>query len=105
MIQVGGVEDHVHLLFRLSRTLTQAQVVEKLKSNSSKWIKGNWPERPSFAWQAGYGAFSVGARDIEAEARYITNQEEHHRKKTFQEEFRYLLEITGTPYDERYVWD
>jgi putative transposase len=101
-IQVGGVKDHVHLLFPLSRSLTTAQVVEKVKTSSSKWMKTH---RPDFAWQAGYGAFSVGQKEIEATVRYIQNQEVHHRKMTFQEEYRELLSLAGIAWDEQYVWD
>jgi putative transposase len=104
-IQIGGVEDHVHLLFALSRTLTIAQSVEHLKSGSSKWIKGKWSDAASFAWQQGYGSFSVGPRDIDGVVVYIRNQVEHHRKFTFKEEFREMLRENRTEWDERYVWD
>lgn len=103
VLQVGGVEDHVHILFRLSRTLAMAEVVEKVKSSSSRWLKTKG--LPGFAWQAGYGAVSL-AEDGAAECiRYIQNQEEHHRKVSFQEEYRELLRISGIEIDERYVWD
>jgi putative transposase len=98
-MQVGGTDDHVHLLFRLSRTLTMAEVVEKVKSSSSKWMG------PTFAWQSGYGAFSVSASDATGVVAYIQNQEEHHRRVTFQDEFRALLAEAGMEFDERYVWD
>lgn len=105
VVQVGGVEDHIHLLFSLSKTLSVSATVEKLKTSSSKWIKVRWPEQSSFCWQAGYGAFSVGNRDLDSASRYISGQEEHHRKQSFQEEYRELLEMAGIPFDERYVWD
>jgi putative transposase len=103
--QVSGVSDHVHLAIRLSRTITTAKLVEELKTSSSKWLKTQSPALATFAWQRGYGAFSVGASDLEALRQYIDNQEEHHRKRTFQEEYRAFLTKYGIEYDERYVWD
>lgn len=105
IIQVGGVEDHVHLLLNLSRTMTVAQAVEKVKVSSAKWMKEKWADRAEFSWQSGYGAFSVGVRDVERVVRYIQGQEEHHRKFSFQDEFRKLCEEYGAALDERYVWD
>jgi len=104
-LQVGGVEDHVHVLFGLSRTRTIAQVVEAVKTSSSKWIKTKGREFSEFHWQAGYGAFSIGQSNVGAVIRYIQNQEKHHRKVTFQEEFRELLRRYQIDFDERYVWD
>lgn len=103
-VQIGGVEDHVHVLFILSRTLTQAQVVEELKTSSSKWMKSHAGVF-NFAWQAGYGAFSVSESKADAVVEYIRGQEEHHRKVTFQCEFRKFLTRNRIPFDERYVWD
>jgi REP element-mobilizing transposase RayT len=102
-IQVGGVEDHVHLLFGLSRTMTIAQVAERVKTSSAKWIKSKWPG--DFAWQGGYGAFSVGAREKDGVVAYIRNQEAHHRKVSFQDELRSILDQAGVEFDERYLWD
>jgi putative transposase len=104
-LQVGGVADHVHLLFGLSRTLAVAQVVEQVKTSSSKWIKPKGAAFAEFHWQAGYGAFSVSQSNAAAVAQYIRNQEEHHRKLTFQEEYRRFLKRYQVDYDERYVWD
>lgn len=104
-LQVGGVEDHVHLFFGLSRKSSIAQVVEKLKTSSSKWIKTKGEKFARFHWQAGYGAFSVSQSDTERVIEYIKNQEEHHRRMTFQDEFRKLLEKYRQSYDERYMWD
>jgi len=104
-LEVGGVEDHVHLLFGLSRTRTMAQVVETVKTSSSKWIKTKGPDFAEFHWQAGYGAFSVGQSNVAAVTRYIQDQAEHHRKTTFQVEYRRFLKRYQVPYDERYVWD
>ncbi|MBL1149960.1 MAG: IS200/IS605 family transposase [Armatimonadetes bacterium] len=104
-LQVGGFDDHVHLLLNLSRTLTIAQLVEHLKTGSSKWLKTKGPDFAGFAWQGGYGAFSVGPTEVERIVRYVQRQEEHHRKVTFQEEFRKLCQEHGVTLDERYVWD
>ena len=104
-LQIGGVEDHVHLLFGLSRTRTVAQVVETVKTSSSKWIKTKGTAFAEFHWQAGYGAFSVGQSNVAMVIRYIQDQEEHHRKTTFQEEYRRFLKLYQVPYDENYVWD
>jgi putative transposase len=102
--RVGGVADHVHLAIRVSRTLTTAQLVEALKTSSSIWLKLQSSTLKSFAWQSGYGAFSIGPAALERLTQYIDNQEEHHRKSTFQDEYRRLLERYGVAYDERYVW-
>ena len=102
-LQAGGVADHVHILFALARTISQADLVEEVKKGSSKWMKTEGV--PTFSWQAGYGAFSVGESQADTVIRYIQNQEHHHRKMTFQEEFRKFLERYKIAYDERYVWD
>ncbi len=104
-LQVGGVSDHVHLFFRLSRTKSIAEVVETVKTSSSKWIKTRSHEFAGFHWQSGYGAFSVSQSDSEAVVAYIRNQAEHHRRVSFQEEYRRFLERYQIAYDERYVWD
>jgi len=104
-IRVGGVADHVHLFFGMNRTMSVAQVVEKLKTASSKWIKEQGPDFAAFHWQNGYGIFSVSQSDAEAVENYVRNQEVHHRKMTFEEEYRRLLERYRVDYDERYVWD
>ena len=103
-VLINSVEDHVHILFNMSRTVTLAQVVEDVKKSSSKWIKTQSPKLSIFAWQAGYGAFSVSESNVPVVTRYIHNQEEHHRVKTFQEEFRVFLDKHNIQYDERYVW-
>jgi putative transposase len=104
-IQVGGVEDHVHLLFYLSRTLTMAKIVESVKTGSSKWLKTKFPDLAEFQWQIGYGAFSVSQSDVTRVVDYILNQEEHHRQLSFQDEYRRLLNRYLVKYDEKYVWD
>jgi putative transposase len=103
--RVGGVADHVHLAIRLSRTVTIANLVETLKTASSKWLKSQSPALAAFSWQRGYGCFSVGPADLDSLKAYIDSQEEHHRTRTFQEEFRMFLKKYGVGYDEAYVWD
>ena len=104
-LRVGGVEDHAHMLFGLSRTATIAQVAETVKTSSSKWIKTKGWGLDQFAWQGGYGAFSVSESAANTVVRYIRDQEQRHRKMTFQEEYRELLKRHGIPFDERYLWD
>lgn len=104
-LQVGGVEDHVHLLFALSRTRSIAQVVENVKTSSSKWLKTKCPALADFHWQNGYGIFSVGGSEVDGLIHYIRHQEEHHRMATFQEEYRQFLIEHQIDFDERYVWD
>lgn len=103
--RVGGTGDHVHLAVRLSRTSSIANLVEELKTSSSKWLKLQRPVLRRFAWQRGYGAFSVGPDELEALVAYVNGQEEHHRVRTFQEEYLDFLKKYGVQYDERYVWD
>ena len=101
----GGVEDHVHILARLGRTISQADWVKEIKRTSSIWIKDREPKLKDFAWQAGYGVFSVSASNLELVRDYVARQEEHHAQQTFQNEFRWLLRKHGETWDERYVWD
>jgi putative transposase len=103
--RVGGVADHVHLAIRLSRTIKIADLLEELKTSSSKSLKTDLAQIRDFAWQRGYGAFSVGPGDLPALIAYIDNQEEHHRTRTFQDEYRAFLNKYGIEFDERYVWD
>ena len=102
---IGGVADHVHTLFCLSKTHALTKVIEELKKGSSKWIKTQGSGFANFQWQAGYGAFSVSPSDVDDVRRYIDRQEEHHRTKTFQEELVVLLNQHGMEYDETYLWD
>jgi len=97
--------DHVHLAIQLPRTLTVADFVKKVKTTSSAWIKTQAENHSGFAWQAGYGVFSLGASQLQVLTHYIDRQEEHHRVKSFQEEYREFLGKYGVEYDERYVWD
>ncbi|MGC4072226.1 MAG: IS200/IS605 family transposase [Nibricoccus sp.] len=102
---INSVDDHVHILFELARTVALSTAVEGLKKFSSKWIKTQGPELTGFAWQAGYGAFSVSASSVNAVRDYIAGQQEHHRKKSFQDEYRAFLEKHSTAFDQRYIWD
>ena len=102
-LQVGGTADHVHLLFSLGRTTTVADIVEDAKTGSSKWMKRQGVS--AFSWQAGYGAFSIGQSQVPAVVRYIGQQEQHHRRLTFQDELRALFHRYDISFDERYVWD
>ncbi len=103
--RVGGMADHVHLAIRVARTLAVASLVSELKTSSSKWLKTRSPRLANFAWQRGYGAFSVGPSDLEALRGYIDGQEKHHQTRTFQDEFRAFLAKYAVDFDERYVWD
>jgi putative transposase len=102
---INSIEDHVHILFDLGRTASISQVVEEIKTTSSKWIKTQDGALSQFSWQAGYGAFAVSESNLETVRQYIANQREHHRTKTFQEEYQALLKKHHVPFDERYVWD
>ena len=102
---VNCVEGHLHCLCQLSRTTTIAKRIEEMKTSSSSWIKTQSLELTDFHWQAGYGAFSVRQSNVETVKSYIADQEEHHRKKTFQDEFREFLRRHGIEWDEGYVWD
>jgi putative transposase len=104
-ITVGGVEDHVHILCRLSKTLDVSVLIRELKRDSSKWVKDQDSALSDFAWQNGYGAFSVSPSHVEPLRYYIANQEEHHHTESFQDEFRRLCKKYGIELDERYAWD
>ena len=102
---VGGVEDHTHSLFALSRIYPIAKIIKETKRTSSGWIKELSPKLASFHWQAGYAAFSVSQSNVKSVIAYIENQEEHHKRVTFQDEYRAFLSAYGIAYDERYIWD
>ena len=103
--EIGGVADHVHLLVSLPRTLTLSRLIEEVKKGSSKWMKTNGAKYHNFAWQNGYGAFSIGQSSFDNVRQYIQNQEERHKTVKFQDEFRAFLRKYNIEYDERYVWD
>jgi putative transposase len=98
---VGGMEDHMHLLFRLPPTMTLSEAVALVKSNTSKWMR---ERKKYFAWQEGYGAFSVSSSNVARVIKYIDNQEAHHRKRSFEDEFISLLKRHGIDYDPKYVF-
>jgi putative transposase len=104
-IEINSEPDHVHLLFRMAKTITVSDVVMNLKRGSSLAVKQFDPRLQDFYWQAGYGAFSVSESQLETVRQYIRNQQEHHRKESFQDEFRRLLKEYNLEFDERYVWD
>jgi REP element-mobilizing transposase RayT len=104
-IAIGGVADHIHILCRFSKNLTVAAFLRDSKKDSSAWVKSERPDLADFYWQGGYGAFSISPSHVDALRDYICNQEEHHRKVTFQDEFRQLCRKYGIENDERYVWD
>jgi REP element-mobilizing transposase RayT len=101
----NGVEDHIHFLCQLSRKIKVMDLIEEVKTSSSKWIKTKGPNYRDFYWQGGYGAFSVSESNRGAVIAYIQSQEEHHRTMSFQDEFRLLCAKHGIEIDERYVWD
>jgi putative transposase len=101
---VGGVSDHIHMLMSLPPTISLGKAVQIIKGRSSKWIHEAFPQRREFAWQRGYGAFSVSASQISRTIDYIRNQPHHHRIKGFQEEYLTFLNKYGVEIDERYLW-
>lgn len=104
-LAVGGVEDHVHMLARMSRSITIAKWVKEIKRVASLWIKEREPSLAAFHWQAGYGVFSVSQSEIARVIDSILKQSEHHHQRDFKEEFRLLLQLHEIEYDERYAWD
>ncbi|MBN1185038.1 MAG: IS200/IS605 family transposase [Bacteroidales bacterium] len=104
-IKIGGHSDHIHALCLLSKKVTQIKLLEEIKKQSSKWVKTKGKQYSSFYWQDGYGIFSVNPSKVEIVTKYIVNQEEHHKKVSFQDEFRAFLKKYHVDYDERYVWD
>ena len=102
---VGGVADHVHILCVLAKTVAVSNLIRELKRESSKWVKTKSADLAGFEWQSGYGAFSISPGHVVALQKYITDQEEHHKTESFQDEFRRLLKKYGIEYDERYLWD
>lgn len=105
LLGAGGMYDHIHLYASLPSTLSLADFVNAVKANSSRWIHQNYRNARGFAWQEGYGAFSVSKSDEKRVIAYVRNQEKHHQKRTFQEEFVTLLDRHEIEYDVRYLWD
>ena len=104
-IEIGGVADHVHILLSLPATMPIAKAMQLLKGGSSKWVHETFPEHRLFGWQEKYGAFSVSVSQLDLIIAYIKGQEEHHKKKSFQEEFLALLKKHRIEFDEHYLWD
>jgi len=105
LIAAGGMFDHIHLYASMPSTISIADFVNAVKANSSRWIHQSFARLRGFAWQEGYGAFSVSKSEENRVIRYVSNQEAHHRKRTFKEELISLLDKHGIPYDKRYIWD
>ena len=104
-LQIGGMPDHIHIVLGIPPTLSISKAAQLIKGGSSKWIKTEFPGMNGFGWQDGYGAFSVSKSNLPDVICYVQNQKEHHRTKTFQEEFIAFLVRHGIDYDERYLWD
>ena len=104
-IKVGGYIDHIHLLCRVSKNIAISKLMEQIKKSSSKWAKAKGSHFSNFYWQDGYGAFSVSPSVLDRVVAYIENQHEHHKSKTFKDEFRHFLKKYKVNYDEKYVWD
>jgi putative transposase len=103
LIKAGGVDDHLHLLVSLPSTITIAKAIQYLKGGSSRWIHETFGNMKDFAWQEGYGAFTIGVSQTDRTIKYITNQEDHHRKKTFREELIDFLNYHGIEFEEKYL--
>ena len=104
-IQIGGYRDHVHILCLLSKHVPQTKLLEEVKKNSSKWIKGKRPRYSNFYWQDGYAIFSVNPAQLSAVSTYIKAQAEHHTKRSFKDELRMFFMKYNVDFDERYVWE
>jgi putative transposase len=104
-IKTGGIDDHIHMLLGAPPTIAPSKIAQLVKGGSSAWIHETFPELADFAWQDGYGAFTVSKSALGDVTLYIARQREHHRAMSFQEEYRALLDRHGIEYDERYVWD
>ena len=102
---INGTADHVHIFSSLPRTIALSKYIEDIKRNSSRWIKSKGNMYEKFAWQNGYGVFSVSASKKDSVIQYIRGQKDHHREKSFQEEFLLFLMKYGIEYDERYLWE
>ncbi|MFA6567555.1 MAG: IS200/IS605 family transposase [Victivallales bacterium] len=104
LLKAGGIENHVHLLVSLRQDIETSRTLQLLKGGSSKWIHDTFPNLRNFAWQEGYGAFSIGVSQIKATEEYIANQEEHHRKLSFREEYISFLKKHNIKYNDKYVF-
>jgi REP element-mobilizing transposase RayT len=104
-IEINSEPDHVHVLFMLGRTVAVGEVVGGLKKSATDWLRARSPQYAGFHWQSGYGVFSVSQSAVETVRKYIRNQRQHHRGKSFMDEYRAMLEKHEIEYDERYVWE
>lgn len=102
---IGAADDHIHIACSLARTMAVSQLIQEIKQDSSQWMKRQGTSYAEFAWQNGYGAFSIGQSQLGYLQRYIANQREHHRRESFQDELRRLLQRYEIEYDERYLWE
>jgi putative transposase len=105
LLEIGGIEDHIHILTKLKPSIAVSEITARIKGNSSKWANETKMKMRKFGWQEGYGAFSVSESQVPRLAKYIQSQQEHHRTKTFQEEYVALLRKHRIEYEERYLWD
>ncbi|WP_031385958.1 IS200/IS605 family transposase [Desulfonatronum thiodismutans] len=105
LLKIGGTENHLHILCRLERVVAVSKLLEEVKKSSSKWIKNIDDRLAGFAWQTGYGAFSIGMSNVEALEQYIARQKTHHQQVSFEDEYRALLKKYRVEWDEKYVWD
>ncbi len=105
VIKINGVEDHIHILLQLGRTTSTSKLISEVKSSSSRWIKTKGNQYSKFAWQGGYGAFSVSRPTIEGAIKYLSSQKEHHKTVTYKEELLVMLQRAQISYDEKYLWD
>ena len=103
-LQIGGIEDHVHLLLAMPATLALSNLVKSIKGDSSKWISQTWPSMREFRWQDGYGAFTVGQSQIADTIAYIKNQRQHHQRKSFEEEYKAFLKVHGIEAEDKYIF-
>jgi putative transposase len=104
-LEIGGTTDHLHILAKFKPAVSVSDMLAKIKANSSKWVNDHKMKMRKFAWQEGYAAFTVSESQVPIVREYIRNQEEHHRKQTYQEEFIVLLDRHGIEFDPRYIWD
>ena len=104
-VRIGGMPDHTHLVFRLSKTYALSKVIERVKTDSSLWIKNRGQNFEDFAWQNGYGAFSIGQSGLDSTVRYVVNQQTHHQRFSFKEEMRQIFLAHQLEYNEKYFWE
>ena len=105
LLEIGGMPDHVHLLVKLRPTISMSEMLNRIKAKSSKWVNEERAKLRKFGWQEGYAAFSVSESQVRRVRAYTRNQDSHHRRQSFQDEFRALLDKHGIEYEERYLWD